>query len=155
MTRNDFLMAQSKRLSASVATMLSLLWAIPTSAQVASQPSQGPGAGGATVRAPTVYMVRYRPGPSYRPGVPLLKQDLRAHGAYIAELVGRGIIIAAGPTMVEAGGLVLLRARDLEDARAAMEADPAVRSGIFTGELSDWRPLFDPAGRFGPELLSR
>jgi uncharacterized protein len=100
-------------------------------------------------QAPALYMIRYRPGPSYRPGTPLLKQDLREHGKYMQGLAKRGVMIAAGPTLAEPGGLVLVQAASLEEARALMQNDPAVRSGIFVGEVSDWRPMFDPGGRFG------
>lgn len=96
-----------------------------------------------------IFMIRYRPGTAYRPETPLLQQDLRAHGRYMQELTQRGIILAAGPTMAEPGGLVLLQAADMAEARALMMADPAVRSGLFLGEISDWRPAFDPGARFG------
>lgn len=112
-----------------------------------AQGSQPPAAT-APAASPSLYMIRLRPGPSYRPNVPLLQQDLREHGRYMQELVTRGVILVAGPTMTESGGLVLLRAGNIEEARALMLADPAIRSGLFVGEVSDWRPFFDPGNRF-------
>ena len=112
-----------------------------------AQTSQPPAA---TAPAPAggLYMIRLRAGPAYRPGVPLLQQDLREHGRYMQALAGRGVIVAAGPTMAESGGLVLLRAASIEEARALMQADPAIQSGLFVGEVSDWNPAFDPGNRF-------
>lgn len=37
---------------------------------------------------------------------------------------------------------------DLAAARTHMLEDPAVAVGIFTGEVSDWRPMFDPEKLF-------
>lgn len=114
----------------------------PAPAATSRQNAQAPAA------APILYLIRYRPGPSYRHDRPLLQQDLRAHGAYMQDLTRRGVILAAGPTLTETGGLVLLRVTSIKEARAAMHADPAVRSGIFIGEVSDWQPFFDPGARF-------
>ena len=102
------------------------------------------------VRQPQLYVIRYRPGPNYDTKRPLLKQDLSAHGKFIADLVRKRVIIAAGPTLDQPGGLVLLRARDLAAARTHMLDDPAVAAGIFVGEISDWRPAFDPDKLFAP-----
>lgn len=95
-----------------------------------------------------IYAIRYTPGPAFKPGVPLMRQDLAAHGAYMRELADAGIILAAGPLMTHEGGLVLLRAESLEAAQARMAADPAVVAGVFVGKVSEWRPVVDPAGRF-------
>ena len=95
-----------------------------------------------------LYVIRYRPGPKYDSNRPLLRQDLTAHGKFGADLVRKRVIVAAGPTLDEPGGLVLLRARDLAAARTHVLEDPAVAAGIFIGEVSDWRPIFDPEKLF-------
>lgn len=130
---------------------LALPAAITASAAGGDDSAQGSTVPTALADSPSVYMVRYRPGPSYEQDKPLLKQDLRDHGAYMAKLARDGTVIAAGPTMAELGGLVLVEVKDLAAAQAVTEADPAVRSGIFTAEVSDWRPVFDPGNRFKPE----
>lgn len=111
-----------------------------------AQPAQAPAA--STPASGGLYMIRLRAGPAYRPDVPLLQQDLREHGRYMQELAGRGVILVAGPTNAVSGGLVLLRAASIEEARAMMLADPAIQSGLFVGEVSDWSPFFDPGNRF-------
>lgn len=98
--------------------------------------------------APGLYMIRLRPGPAYRHGTPLLQQDLREHGRYMRDLVQRGVILLADPTIAESGGLIVLHSASIEQARAHMLADPAIRSGLFVGEVSDWAPAFDPGRRF-------
>jgi uncharacterized protein YciI len=105
--------------------------------------------GGETKKETGLYLIRYHPGPKYDAARPLLKQDLRAHAAFVADLVRRKVIIAAGPTLDEPGGLVLLRAPDLSAARGHMSRDPAVAAGIFLGEVTDWQPVFGPDKVFG------
>ena len=101
------------------------------------------------VDAPTLYVVRYLPGPAYRHDRPLLQQDLAAHARYMAQESEAGTIIAAGPTFEQTGGLVLIRSANRDAALAFVRSDPAVSAGLFVGEVTDWKPVFDPGSRFG------
>lgn len=107
-------------------------------------------AGRAAAQAPRedLYVVVYRKGPSWRAGRPMQEQDLAAHARYMRDLAGRGSLLAAGPLVTAEGGMVVLQAPSQAEAEALMRADPAVSAGIFLGEVSAWRPAFDPAGRF-------
>lgn len=130
--------------------LVCLLGPSPSMAQVSSS-SEGVAAssGEAAMAAfPLVYVVRYRPGPSYRADRPLLRQDLREHEAYMRSQTQAGIIIAAGPTFDNPGGLVLIRAATSAEAQAFIRSDPAVIAGIFAGEVTDWRPVFDAGNIF-------
>lgn len=89
-----------------------------------------------------LFLFLYRPGPAWRPGVPMAQQDLRAHGAYHAQLVQDGRSVAGGGYVGEDGGLAIVRAAHLEEARAMLAADPAIRNGVFVAELRQWRPRF-------------
>lgn len=115
-----------------------------------SRPQQNPGA--AKAQSPLVYMVRYRPGPNYRPEKSLLEQDLREHGKYMSDQTVVGVIIAAGPTFDQAGGLVLISVENLAEAQSFVRNDPAVAAGIFAGEITDWRPVFDAKSIFRQEF---
>lgn len=95
-----------------------------------------------------LYVINYRPGPTWLHGRPLKEQELEPHGAYLRELALRGDVLVAGPLTTTEGGLVVLRADTIEAARAIMQADPAVEAGKFLGEVSVWRPVIDPRGRF-------
>lgn len=97
---------------------------------------------------PLVYVVRYRPGSAYRMDRPLLQQDLREHERYMRSQTQAGTIAAAGPTFDEAGGLVLINAADRATAELFVQNDPAVLSGIFIGEITDWRPVFGQRSLF-------
>jgi uncharacterized protein YciI len=125
-----------------------LMGALMTAQTAQAQVSGATGTKPAAIAGASLFLIRYRPGPGYRHGTPLLRQDLREHGAYLGDLARRGVVLAAGPTMLEEGGLVLLRAADVEAVRKVAQDDPAVRSGVFVGEVSDWRPMIDPGGMF-------
>ncbi|WP_194955133.1 YciI family protein [Sphingopyxis solisilvae] len=94
-----------------------------------------------------LFAIVYEPGPVWKRGMPLAQQNLGEHGQYMRRLAADGVLILAGPLMTSEGGLVILRADDLEAARALMDADPAVQKGQFVGTVSEWRPAIDPAAR--------
>jgi uncharacterized protein len=89
-----------------------------------------------------LFLFLYRPGPAWRPGVPMAQQDLRAHGAYHARLVHEGRSVAGGGYVGEEGGMAIVRAANLEEARAMLVADPAIQNGVFAAEIRQWRPRF-------------
>ncbi|MBB3890621.1 uncharacterized protein YciI [Phenylobacterium haematophilum] len=140
----------SQALIAAVLAMCSA----PTAAQNAPAPDTGsPQAAAASqeaamARFPLVYVVRYRPGPAYQAEKPLLRQNLRDHEVYMRRQTEAGVIIAAGPTFDEAGGLVLIKAASRQEAEAFIRTDPAVIAGVFAGEATDWRPVFDAGAIF-------
>lgn len=92
-----------------------------------------------------LFLFLYRPGPAWRAGRPMREQDLRAHGAYHAQLLREGRSFAGGGYVGEEGGLAIVRAADLAEARAMLAADPAIRSGVFAAELRQWAPRFHNA----------
>lgn len=98
----------------------------------------------ATPPAPTVYyLFVYSAGPAWKAGQPMSAQGLAPHGAYMRKLFSEGVIVAAGPTTdPEGGGLAIVKAKDMAEAKALLAADPAVQSGIMTAQLRNWRPAF-------------
>lgn len=102
-----------------------------------------PNVGAQTEAAPAVqlFVVRYAPGPAWIEGRPMAEQDLRPHGAYYRDLLERGHVFAAGGFAGE-GGMAILQAPDMEAAQAIVAADPAIVSGVFVGDLQQWRPRF-------------
>lgn len=87
----------------------------------------------------STYLVVYRPGPAWLPGMPLAEQPLREHGRYILSLYVKGSLKSAGPFLDDSGGAAVFEAASEEEARAVVAADPAVVSGVFLGELHPWR----------------
>jgi uncharacterized protein len=89
-----------------------------------------------------LFLFLYRPGPAWRAGRPMREQDLRAHGAYHAALQRDGRGFAGGGFVGEDGGMAIVRAANIEEARAILAADPAIRSGVFVADLRQWAPRF-------------
>jgi hypothetical protein len=89
-----------------------------------------------------LFVVIYRPGPAWQAGVPMAKQGLGPHAAYYQQMFDRGQVHAGGGFTDGDGGMAILIAANLDEARALLAADPAITSGIFVGELEQWRPRF-------------
>jgi len=90
-------------------------------------------------------------------GKPLRDQPMGPHGTYMRKLYAEGRMIAAGPTVdtggattLVDGGVVLLRAASLDEAKAVMAADPAVTAGLFVGEVRAWRVAFSNGDPLAP-----
>ena len=119
-------------------------------------PAQPPAGESPAASAVELFVVIYRPGPAWQAGRPMSEQGLLPHGRYYRGLLDAGRLQAGGGFVGSDGGLAILRAADLAEARAIVAADPAVTSGIFVAELEHWRPRFQspdplpaaaPAGR--------
>jgi uncharacterized protein YciI len=66
-----------------------------------------------------------------------------AHAAYLRRLLAAGTLLLAGPTLGRVNtGIAIFEAPDEAAARAIMEADPAVSSGLCRGELRPFRASF-------------
>ena len=101
----------------------------------------------AAAPAQPLFAFIYRPGPAWKQGLPMAKQDLREHGAYFARLTAEGRVVAAGGFVGTDGGMAVLRAADADEAARLLAADPAVATGVFQADLRGWAPRFgvDPA----------
>jgi uncharacterized protein YciI len=91
---------------------------------------------------PTYFLFVYSAGPAWKVGQPMSVQGLAPHGMYMARLFHEGVVLAGGPTTdPEGGGLAIVKARDVAEAKALLAADPAIKAGIMTAEVRNWRPL--------------
>lgn len=91
---------------------------------------------------PTYFLFLYRAGPAWQTGKPMSIQGLGPHGAYMGKLVSEGVVMAGGPMMdLEGGGLAIVKAKDVAEARTLLAADPAIVSGIMVADVRTWRPL--------------
>ncbi len=89
-----------------------------------------------------LYLFQYAPGPAWRAGAPMQRQGLGPHAAYMQRLMNEGRLYAGGGYVGADGGMAIVMASSMEEARAILDADPAVTSGIFVAELRRWRPRF-------------
>jgi hypothetical protein len=111
----------------------------------ALQSSSTPAPAAAAQNASSLFVVLYRPGPAWRAGRPMSEQGLLPHGLYYRGLLNDGRLFAGGGFTSSEGGMAILKVADMEAARAIVEADPAVTSGIFVAQLEQWRPRFQVA----------
>jgi uncharacterized protein YciI len=72
------------------------------------------------------------------PGRPLSPDVVNRHAAHLAELDRDGKLVLAGPIPERAGGLIVLRAASLAEAKAIADEDPLVRGAYQTYELGTW-----------------
>jgi uncharacterized protein YciI len=100
--------------------------------------------------AQLVFVITYKPGPAWQPGVAMNRQALGPHAAYWARLARAGCAIGAGPFLDADGGMALITAASADEARAVIAADPAVTSGVFVVEFHQWSPRLR-----GPDELPR
>jgi uncharacterized protein YciI len=67
------------------------------------------------------------------------------HWTYSQELLANGVIVFGGRTIERTSdgsfAIVVIRATSESDARAIMDADPAVRSGVFRARLFPFQPM--------------
>lgn len=92
--------------------------------------------------AAELFLFQYSPGPAWRTGVPMRQQGLGPHAAYMQQLQDEGRLFAGGGYASDDGGMAIVVAADLDEARAILAADPAITSGIFVAELRHWQVRF-------------
>jgi uncharacterized protein YciI len=66
------------------------------------------------------------------------------HWAYSQDLLSRKVVIFGGRTVDTTGAsfaICVIQAGSLEQARAIMEADPAVKGGLFRARLFRYQPM--------------
>ena len=86
------------------------------------------------------------PGPTWTDGRPVFEQDrvvLGAHLAHMGQLFAVGALLRGGPAHDGRSGVALLDTACLDSANALIEADPAVRAGLFRFDIQRLTPYFD------------
>lgn len=69
---------------------------------------------------------------------PLTETLVRRHVAHLKELDRQGRLVLCGPFTDHKGGMVIVRAESIEEAKTIAEADPFVREGVETYALRTW-----------------
>lgn len=73
-----------------------------------------------------------------KPVEPLTEPLIRAHVAHLRQLDAAGRLVLCGPFEDGTGGMVVIRAGSVEEARAIAMTDPFVASGAETCEVHPW-----------------
>lgn len=105
----------------------------------------GPAVEASADGTPAYFVFLYATGadrPADRPLDELLGDArLQGHFAYMGRLSEEGTLVLGGPFKDLSGAMGVLRAADLDAARAIAEADPGVASGAFTVQaVKPWHP---------------
>src|SRR5262245_13968487 len=136
MSQEEFLQARRRSVQTAAAVALTLGIASAPLASASAQESR------AAPAVAELFVFLYRPGPAWREGAPFSEQGLGPHGAYMSQLLDAGRLFAGGGFADQDGGMAIVIASSLEEARRLLAADPAVTSGIFVAEVEHWRPRF-------------
>ncbi len=72
------------------------------------------------------------------PEVPRTIEHARSHVAYLKSLDFRGQLVLAGPFTDFKGGMVIVKAKSLEEACQIAEQDPFVQAGVSRYEARTW-----------------
>ncbi len=120
------------------------------------QPKQAQAARPAAPRKHYVYYIRPARAGFFTKTTPAEEQVMGEHVAYIKSLLGQGRLVLAGPsfepTQAPEGtalaldmappGIVVFAAESDEEARRIMEADPAVKAGVFKAQVNSFKLSF-------------
>lgn len=87
------------------------------------------------------YFFLHSPGPAWNHDQPVFRQDWTAHLAYMQELRDSGQLMLGGPFKDDSGAFGIVKAESVDQARALVEADPAVESGLVMVEVRPWHPV--------------
>jgi uncharacterized protein YciI len=96
------------------------------------------------VEMTTYYMVLLRRGPAWTAATtPESAAVSKGHQENIQKLTAAGKMVVAGPFLDQTGaqalaGLFILRVASLDEAKATVSSDPAVKAGRFTYEIVPW-----------------
>lgn len=74
-----------------------------------------------------------------RPGTRSSESLIRAHIAHLRRLDAAGQLELCGPFADHTGGMVIVRANSMEEARAIAAADPFVAEGVEDFEVRLWQ----------------
>jgi uncharacterized protein YciI len=118
-------------------SLAALLLALPAGLSAACASAQTP-----VAPAQLLFLFQYSRGPAWREGVPMRAQGLGPHAAYMQQLQNDGRLFAGGGYVSDDGGMAIVTAANIDEARAILSADPAITSGIFVAELREWRVRF-------------
>jgi uncharacterized protein YciI len=116
-----------------VVTLLVCSWSIATGARAEDRSAPAATPAPATISTPRLFAIEIRVGPEWdadkSPGE---QAFFREHSANLRRLRDAGNLVF-GARYGDVG-LVVLSATSLEDARAMMDADPAMQAGVFAYE---------------------
>ncbi len=86
------------------------------------------------------FVLDYNHGPNWKTDVPLMDQDVSHHLSYVTGLFASGRLIGGGPVVEENRGMYLIKTPHRAMAEGIVQADPAVKAGVFEVTIREWSP---------------
>jgi uncharacterized protein YciI len=87
------------------------------------------------------FVVVHKPGPAWKPGVPVFEQPgLQQHVDHYRHALDAGKLALGGPFLDAGGGGMMIAAEGSSEAEvtALAQSDPTVQSGLLTFEVRQW-----------------
>ena len=72
-------------------------------------------------------------------GVKTTESHIRDHVQYLKELEDKGHLVLCGPFIDYKGGMVIINANSLDEAKEIAHSDPFVKSGVRSCEIRSWQ----------------
>jgi uncharacterized protein YciI len=93
----------------------------------------------------TLFLIFRDPGPSWVPGAPSRQQPLwDEHAFFMDGLFEAGRVVLGGPYADYSRVLVIVEARDAEEASALFRGDPWEKAGILvSSQVIEWTVFLD------------
>ena len=97
--------------------------------------------------APVWLTLMHAPGPAIATGASVFDHPgMRAHVGFVAELLERGVLLAAGPIGADGDGMTIVKLADADEAadivRMAQDDDESVASGVLQVRARPWHVRF-------------
>ena len=94
---------------------------------------------------PEPYFVMFHsPGPKWVAGTSLREQPgVDVHIAFMGALMADGRLALGGPFLDDSGGMAIVRAASIEEAKRWAETDNSVRDGLLHVEVKPWLAVMD------------
>ncbi len=81
---------------------------------------------------PTLFAVVRSRGPAWNNALPMERQpDWRLHAEFMDGLYAEGLLLLVGPLEGTADVLLIARAKDADEVRSRLAADPWIRNGLL------------------------
>ena len=68
---------------------------------------------------------------------------LPEHLEYIYKLLDEKVIVAKGPFTDHTGGLIIYKAKDMDEALGYINSDPVIREGSRSVEVKEWKSTIE------------